>query len=86
MQRSTPGSATGSGGMPPQRIFEKNSFPEIGSGGFWQLADYPTLAFKITAFAIANWKKYHSYMMYKTITVLKILWGGGGGESQWPSV
>ena len=27
-----------------------NSCPEIESGGFWQLADYSTLMFKITAF------------------------------------
>ena len=30
----------GSGSMPPQKRFEKNSCPEIESGGFWQL---PTL-------------------------------------------
>ena len=29
---------------------EKNSCPETESGGFWQLADYLTLVFKITAF------------------------------------
>ena len=37
----------GSGGMPPPR---KLSCPETESGEFWQLADYPTLVFKITAF------------------------------------
>ena len=33
---------------PPQKIVE-NSRPEIDSGGFGQLADYPTLVLKITA-------------------------------------
>ena len=27
---------------------EKFSCPEIASGGFWQLADYPTFVFKMT--------------------------------------
>ena len=35
---------------PPESFEEKNSCPEIESGGFWQLADYPILVFKITAF------------------------------------
>ena len=45
-----------SGGMlpPPPEIFEKNSCPETESGGFWQLSDYPTLVFKITAFNICK--------------------------------
>ena len=43
--------------------------------GFWQLADYPTLVFKITAFlnlVIVNWS-YTSNYMYD----IKF-WGGGG--------
>ena len=39
----------GLGHASPEK-FRKNSCPEIESGGFWQLADYPTLVFKITAF------------------------------------
>ena len=31
--------------MPPQNFFIKNSYPEMKSDGFWQLADYPTLVF-----------------------------------------
>ena len=29
---------------------EKNSCPETESGGFWQLADYPTLVLKLQRF------------------------------------
>ena len=36
------------GGHPPGNC--KNGCPEIESGGFWQLADYPTLVFRIRAF------------------------------------
>ena len=45
---------------------------------FWQLADYPTLAFKITSFlnlVIVNWNKYHT-CSYKVIMTLN----SGGGE------
>ena len=31
--------------MPPSEMFVKNSYSEIKSDGFWQLADYPTLVF-----------------------------------------
>ena len=31
--------------MPPSETFVKNSYPEINSDGFWQLADYPILVF-----------------------------------------
>ena len=33
--------------MPPRNVL-KNSCLEIESGGFWQLADYPTLVSKTT--------------------------------------
>ena len=36
------------GGAIPHDFFKKSSCPEIGSGGFWQLADYSILGFKIT--------------------------------------
>ena len=35
---------------PPRKFFEKFGCQEIESGGFWQLADYPTLVFRIRAF------------------------------------
>ena len=31
--------------MPTPENFVKNSYPEIKSDEFWQLADYPTLVF-----------------------------------------
>ena len=45
--------------MPPpppkkNKKIKKNSCPEIESGGFWQLADYPTLVFKIKACLIGT--------------------------------
>ena len=46
--------------MSPTRKFLKNGCLEIESGGFWQLADYPTLVFRIRAFlnlVIVNWNK-----------------------------
>ena len=65
---------------PPQETWP----PEIESGGVWQLADYPTLVFRIRAFlniVIVNWNKYHNY----DIIIFKILRGGGilagGGKS-----
>ena len=35
----------GLGAYPLSETFVKNSYPEIKSDGFWQLADYPTLVF-----------------------------------------
>ena len=75
---------------------EKNSCPEIESGGFWQLADYPTLVFKIIVFlnlVIVNWNRYHSCKVIKTskfwggIPVhpplcMKPWWGGQDGDSR----
>ena len=52
--------------MPAPR---KDGCPEIESGGFWQLADYPTLVFRIRAFSnlvIVNWNNYHSYKVIMT--------------------
>ena len=58
--------------------------PEIESGGFWQLADYPTLVFRIRAFlnlVIVNWNKYHSYKVIMTPlyeTLIRVSFRGGG--------
>ena len=61
-----------SGGLgacpPPQENFEKNSCPEIKSGGFWQLADYPILVFKIHTHILtlvnAYWNKLLGFGLY----------------------
>ena len=39
--------------MPPPPHL-KHSCPQIGSDGYWQLADYPTLVFEIIAFQQCN--------------------------------
>ena len=59
----------GGWGYAPTEICRKYSCPEIESGGFWQLADYPTHVFKITAFfnlVIENWNKYHGFKVIMT--------------------
>ena len=65
--------------MPPRNFLKKIAALRLNLVGFWQLADYPTLVFKITAFYTYKCILEQDFkVIMALINIVTKIFGGGG--------